>query len=79
MQHEIAIALSKIVVYNPDMKTVSPSGGQRKDAGRPHEFDALYQLRHKSTDRKAWERKAKLEEKILSDWMRDTLNAASKK
>jgi len=61
------------------MEKVTPRGGERPGAGRHQEFDGVYQLRFKEEDRRAWERKAKAEEKVLADWMRDTLNAAAKK
>lgn len=61
------------------MNKVAPRGGERPGAGRHQEFDGVYQLRYKNEDRKRWERKAKLEEKILADWIRDTLNGAAPK
>lgn len=54
-----------------------PKGGRRKNAGRKLEFDGVYQLRYKKEERTAWERAAENREKVLADWIRDTLNQAA--
>lgn len=59
------------------MEMVAPRGGAREGAGRKKEFDGTYPLKYKDADRKRWERKAAQAEKDLSEWIRDTLNAAA--
>ena len=58
------------------------SGGKREGAGRPPKgskaFPALYVVRCFHSEREAWKRAATKDGKPLSDWVRDTLNDASK-
>lgn len=59
------------------MEKVAPRGGAREGAGRKKEFDGIYPLKYREADRKRWERKAAQAEKDLSEWIRNTLNAAA--
>jgi len=61
-----------------------PRGGRREGAGRPPRIDGkpseeIYPIRCTHAERAAWERSAKVNDKPLSDWVRDTLNAAAVK
>lgn len=82
---EKSYCVIKIIrVYFWQMRDIDdmPSGGKREGAGRPpkgpHAFATQYPIRCSYAEHDAWKRAAKKDGKPLSDWVRETLNQASK-
>ena len=58
-----------------------PRGGKRDGAGRPPRIkgepsEYIIPIRCTHAERVAWEKHARVNDKPLVDWIRDTLNAA---